>query len=177
MGRRRRSPEFGEARARRPPAARPGFANGVGMAFAERWLNHRFGDDLVNHFTYVLCSDGCLMEGISHEAASLAGHLGLGMVVLYDDIAICRSWQHRPGVHGRWVLVSRSYGWQVLRCDGHDQQAIAEAIRAARADEQRQNPDLLSHRHGHGARRFKERPRRTARRWVRTRSVRQRPQG
>lgn len=147
-------PEFGEApgiETTTGPLGQ-GFANGVGMAFAERWLNHRFGDDLVNHFTYVLCGDGCLMEGISHEAASLAGHLGLGrMVVLYDDNKITidgstdRAFTEDVGAR------FESYGWQVLRCDGHDQQAIAEAIRAAKADEQR--PSLICCRTviGHGA--------------------------
>ena len=147
-------PEFGEApgiETTTGPLGQ-GFANGVGMAFAERWLNHRFGDDLVNHFTYVLCGDGCLMEGISHEAASLAGHLGLGrMVVLYDDNKITidgstdRAFTEDVGAR------FESYGWQVLRCDGHDQDAIAAAIRSAKADEQR--PSLICCRTiiGHGA--------------------------
>ena len=63
-----------------------GFANGVGMGIAERWLRARFGPDVVDHHTFVICCDGDLMEGISHEAASLAGHLGLGrLVYVYDD--------------------------------------------------------------------------------------------
>ncbi|MHB8330476.1 MAG: transketolase, partial [Acidimicrobiales bacterium] len=63
-----------------------GMANGVGMGLAERWLRARFGPDLVDHHTFVLCSDGDLMEGISHECASLAGHLGLGrLIYVYDD--------------------------------------------------------------------------------------------
>ena len=129
-----------------------GFANGVGMAFAERWLNHRFGEDLVSHFTYVLCGDGCLMEGISHEAASLAGHLGLGrMIVLYDDNKITidgstdRAFTEDVGAR------FESYGWHVLRCDGHDQVAIAAAIEAARAEASR--PSIICCRTviGHGA--------------------------
>ena len=147
-------PEFGEApgiETTTGPLGQ-GFANGVGMAFAERWLNHRFGDELVNHFTYVLCGDGCLMEGISHEAASLAGHLGLGrMVVLYDDNKITidgstdRAFTEDVGAR------FESYGWQVLRCDGHDQSAIATAIQAAKSDENR--PSLICCRTviGHGA--------------------------
>ncbi len=63
-----------------------GFANGVGMGLAERWLRNRFGSDVVDHHTFVIAGDGCLEEGISHESASLAGHLGLGrLVYVYDD--------------------------------------------------------------------------------------------
>jgi len=147
-------PEFGEApgiETTTGPLGQ-GFANGVGMAFAERWLNDRFGDDLVDHFTYVLCGDGCLMEGISHEAASLAGHLGLGrMIVMYDDNKITidgstdRAFTENVGAR------FEAYGWQVLSCDGHDQAAIADAIRAARSDTDR--PTLVCCRTviGHGA--------------------------
>lgn len=147
-------PEYGEApgiETTTGPLGQ-GFANGVGMAFAERWLNSRFGDDLVDHFTYVLCGDGCLMEGISHEAASLAGHLGLGrMIVLYDDNKITidgstdRAFTENVGDR------FGAYGWQVLSCDGHDQDAIAAAIHEARADSER--PTLVCCRTiiGHGA--------------------------
>ncbi len=147
-------PEFGEApgiETTTGPLGQ-GFANGLGMAFAERWLNERFGDDLVDHYTWVLCGDGCLMEGISHEAASLAGHLGLGrMIVLYDDnkITIDGSTDRAftEDVSARFA----AYGWQVLKCDGHDQGSIAGAIEAAKADADR--PSLIACRTviGHGA--------------------------
>ena len=115
-----------------------GTANAVGFALAESLLAARFNTPehkLVDHFTYALVSDGDLMEGISHEAASLAGHLGLGkLVYLYDDNAIT--------IEGGMELASsedtsarfESYGWQVQKIDGHDRQAIAAALEAARAE-------------------------------------------
>ncbi|AHC73924.1 transketolase [Candidatus Endolissoclinum faulkneri L5] len=118
-----------------------GFANAVGMAIAERHLNVRFGDDLIDHRVWVVASDGCLMEGLSHEAASLAGHLGLGrMNVLWDD--------NKISIDGSTDLTSSddvqerflSYGWHVVECDGHDPKHIACAIREA-ASEQR--PSLI----------------------------------
>ena len=130
-------PEFGEAAGIETTTGPlgQGFANGLGMAFAERWLNQRFGSDLVDHYTWVLCGDGCLMEGISHEAASLAGHLGLDrLIVLYDDNKITidgstdRAFTEDVGAR------FEAYGWQVLRCDGHDQAAIAASIEKAKAD-------------------------------------------
>jgi transketolase len=122
-----------------------GFAMGVGMALAERMLAAEFnrpGFTVVDHYTYAIVSDGDLMEGISHEAASLAGHLGLGkLVYLYDD--------NRITIEGKTDLafsedVSRrfeSYGWHVLAVDGHDRSAVAEAIRQARAETER--PSLV----------------------------------
>ncbi|MDG1482067.1 MAG: transketolase [Myxococcota bacterium] len=112
-----------------------GFANGVGMALAERWLRARFSDALVDHYTYVLTGDGCLMEGVAAEAASLAGHLKLDrMIVLYDDNEITidggTDVSFGEDVAGRFT----SYGWQVLKCNGHDREAIAAAITAAKAD-------------------------------------------
>ena len=122
-----------------------GFATGVGMALAERMLAAEFnrpGFEIVNHYTYAIVSDGDLMEGISHEAASLAGHLGLGkLIYLYDDNHItiegdtALAWS--DDVAGRF----RAYGWHVRRVDGHDRAAIAEAIRQAQAETER--PSLL----------------------------------
>ena len=115
-----------------------GFAFAVGMAIAERHLAARFnrdGLDLVDHFTYALVGDGCLMEGVAAEAASLAGHLKLGkLIVLYDanDISLAgsTSLSFTEDVGTRF----RAYGWQVLRVqDGNDVQAIGQAIAAAQA--------------------------------------------
>ncbi len=131
-------PEFGEApgiETTTGPLGQ-GFANGVGMAFAERWLNQQFGDELVDHYTWVLCGDGCLMEGISHEAASLAGHLGLDrLIVLYDDNKITIDGSTDIAFSEDVGARFEAYGWQVLRCDGHDQGAIAACIRQAKAEE------------------------------------------
>ena len=113
-----------------------GLATAVGMAIAERALNARFGDRLVDHRVWVFCGDGDLMEGVSHEAASLAGHLGLArLVVFYDDNHISidgpTSLAFSESVTDRF----RAYGWETIKADGHDQAAIAAAIRAALAAE------------------------------------------
>ena len=115
-----------------------GFANGVGMALAERFLRETFGAELVDHYTYAIVSDGDLMEGIASEAASIAGHLGLGrLIYLYDDNhitidgSIDISFTEDRG--GRF----KAYGWHVQCIDGHDAQAISAAISAARADTSR----------------------------------------
>ncbi len=123
-----------------------GFANGVGMAIAERFLSAKFNRpefDVVDHFTFAIVSDGDLMEGLSHEAASLAGHLGLGkLIYLYDDnkITIDGSTERTftEDVHGRF----EAYGWQVIRVDdGNDVFAIDEAILEAESDPDR--PTLI----------------------------------
>ena len=112
-----------------------GLANAVGMALAERMLNARFGDALVNHRTWVLAGDGCLMEGISHEAIDLGGHLGLGgLTVFWDD--------NRISIDGPTELATSmdqkarfaAAGWHVQDVDGHDREAIAAAIEAAQDD-------------------------------------------
>ncbi|MDX9689931.1 MAG: transketolase [Alphaproteobacteria bacterium] len=112
-----------------------GVANSVGFALAERILNARFGDELVDHRTFVIASDGDLMEGISHEAASLAGHLKLGrLIVYYDDNKISidgsTALSFTENVQERF----RAYGWHVLEVDGHDPDAIALATEAALAE-------------------------------------------
>ena len=115
-----------------------GIANAVGMALAEKILAAEFNKDgfnIVDHYTYVFLGDGCLMEGISHEACSLAGTLGLGkLIVLYDDNNISID-----GKVDGWFTENiperfQSYGWHVVpNVDGHDAQAIHAAIEAARA--------------------------------------------
>ena len=111
-----------------------GLSTAVGMALAERLMNARFGDDLVSHFTYVIAGDGCLMEGISHEAIDLAGHLQLGkLILLWDD--------NRISIDGPTSLATsmdqcrrfEAAGWHVQSVDGHDPEQIAEAIENARA--------------------------------------------
>ena len=116
-----------------------GIANAVGMALAEKLLAAEFNRDgfaIVNHHTYVFLGDGCLMEGISHEAASLAGTLGLGkLIVLYDDNNISID-----GKVDGWFTENiperfKSYGWHVVpNVDGHDPEAIRAAIAAAQAE-------------------------------------------
>ena len=112
-----------------------GFANAVGMALAEAMAVARFGRKLVDHWTYVIAGDGCLMEGISHEAASLAGHLGLGrLIVLYDDNQISIDGPTSLAMSDDTLLRFTAYGWQTQAVDGHDADAIAQAIEAARRD-------------------------------------------
>ena len=106
-----------------------GLANGVGMALAERLLAARFGDDLVDHRTFVIASDGCLMEGIGHEAISLAGHLRLGkLVVLFDDNRVSIDGPTALAVSDDHFARFRASGWHAERCDGHDPDSIAVAI-------------------------------------------------
>jgi transketolase len=122
-----------------------GFANGVGMALAERLMAERFNAAdrvLVDHFTYVLASDGDLMEGVAAEAASLAGHLRLGrLICLHDDNRITiegsTDLTFSEDVAGRFA----AYGWHVQRIDGHDVEEITVAIETARAETQR--PSLI----------------------------------
>ena len=109
-----------------------GFANAVGMAMAERLLNARFGDGLVDHRTWVIASDGDLMEGVSHEAASLAGHLRLSkLAVLYDDNSISIDGDTGLALSDDALKRFESYGWAVKRVDGHDPAAVSAALEEA----------------------------------------------
>ena len=119
-----------------------GLATAVGMAIAERHLNAIYGDDLVDHRTWVIAGDGCLMEGINHEAIGLAGHLGLGrLIVLWDDNKITidgsTDLSTSEDVKARYAAT----GWHVDSCDGHDAADIRRAIDAALADDR---PSLIA---------------------------------
>ena len=112
-----------------------GLAMAVGMALAERHLNARFGDALVDHNTWVIAGDGCLMEGINHEAIGLAGHLKLGRLnVLWDDNRItidgATALSTSEDIFGRY----QATGWHTVACDGHDYVDIARALTEAAAD-------------------------------------------
>ncbi|MDF2763669.1 MAG: tkt [Rhodospirillales bacterium] len=119
-----------------------GLGNAVGMALAERMLAARFGSELVDHFTYVIAGDGCLMEGISHEAISLAGHLKLHkLIVLFDDNSITIDGPTSLSVSDDQVARFKAAGWATARVDGHDPEAVAKAIEAARKSDR---PSLIA---------------------------------
>jgi transketolase len=120
-----------------------GLGNAVGMALAERLLNSRYGNEIVEHHTYVIAGDGCLMEGISQEAISLAGHLKLGrLIVLFDDNQISIDGPTSLSVSDDQLERFRASGWHAAKVDGHDPQAIALAIENARAATDR--PSLIA---------------------------------
>jgi transketolase len=107
-----------------------GLANSVGMALAERLLNAKFGDNLVNHKTYCIAGDGCLMEGISQEAISIAGHLGLSnLVLLWDNNSISIDGKTSLATSENMRLRFESCNWQVLEIDGHNIDEIRGALK------------------------------------------------
>lgn len=121
-----------------------GFANGVGMALAEHWLRHRFGSELFDHHTFVLCGDGDLEEGLSHEAASLAGHLGLGkLVYVYDDNHISIDGPTELALSDHAADRFRAYNWHVENIGevANDVDVLEGALRRAMAVEDR--PSLI----------------------------------
>ncbi len=110
-----------------------GFSSAIGMALAERMQNARFGDDLVDHYTYVIAGDGCLMEGVSHEAIDFAGHHGLGrLIVMWDDNKITIDGSTDVSTSMNQQMRFEAAGWHVQTVDGHDKEAVAAAIAAAR---------------------------------------------
>jgi transketolase len=129
-----------------------GFATAVGMALAEAQLNARF-DQVIDHFTYVFCSDGDLMEGISHEAASLAGHLGLGkLVYIFDDNEITIDGGTDISFTEDVCARFEAYGWHVQRvADGADLDAIDTAIEAAKSVDDKPSIIALRTIIGHGS--------------------------
>jgi len=119
-----------------------GVAFSVGSALAERLLAAEFGEDIVDHTTYVLCSDGDLMEGVSHEALALAGHLKLRkLIFLYDDNGITIDGPITLTDNVDQVARFKAHGWNAVRIDGHDQKAIAAAITQAQASDR---PSLIA---------------------------------
>jgi transketolase len=112
-----------------------GLAAAVGMAIAERIWNARLGSELIDHHTYVLAGDGCLMEGISQEAITLAGHLKLGkLVVLFDDNGISIDGPTALSTSEDQIRRFEAAGWAATRIDGHDPEAIAFALERARGE-------------------------------------------
>ena len=119
-----------------------GLANGVGMALAERLLAAQFGKELVDHRTYVIVGDGCLMEGISHEAISLAGHLRLGkLIVLFDDNHISIDGPTDIATSEDTLARFAASGWATTVIDGHDPVAVEAALAAAQNSDQ---PSLIA---------------------------------
>ena len=146
-----------------------GLGASVGMAIAERMLAARFGPELVNHRTYVVAGDGCLMEGISHEAIDLAGHLRLGrVIVLWDDNRISIDRAHVAlELHRSGQAVFAASGWHVQAIDGHDPTAIARALQESQGRSPPLDDRLPHHLIGFGYHPTKagtEAP--AARRWV-----------
>jgi transketolase len=119
-----------------------GIATAVGMALAERLLNARFGNKFADHYTYVIAGDGCLMEGLSQEAISLAGHLRLNrLIVLFDDNQISIDGPTSLSCSDDQLARFKASGWSACRIDGHDPEAITAAIEQARRGDR---PSLIA---------------------------------
>ncbi len=120
-----------------------GFANAVGMAIAERMMAARFNTEkfpLIDHRTYAIAGDGCMMEGVTAEAASLAGHLGLGkLIVLYDDNGITIEGKTELAFSEDVGARFKAYGWRVVAVDGHNRTQVGAAIARARKNADRPN--------------------------------------
>ena len=112
-----------------------GLANAVGIALAEKIMSNKYGDDLFDHKTFVIAGDGCLMEGISQEAISFAGHLGLGkLIVLFDDNGISIDGPTSLSTSDNHLMRFQASNWYTLECDGHSSLEIEEAIDKAISD-------------------------------------------
>ena len=112
-----------------------GIANAVGIALAERIMSERYGNDLFNHNTYVIAGDGCLMEGISQEAISFAGHMGLGkLIVLFDDNGISIDGPISLSTSDDQILRFKASNWHTIECNGHSSKEIESAIKASISD-------------------------------------------
>ena len=119
-----------------------GITTAVGMALAERRMASQFGRALVDHYTYVIAGDGCLMEGISHEAIDMAGHLKLGrLIVLWDDNEISIDGDTNIATSTNQLARFKASGWQVARVDGHDIDAVSAAIEVAKKS---RKPSLIA---------------------------------
>jgi len=119
-----------------------GLANGVGFAIAEQILSDKFTINTFNHYTYVFAGDGCLMEGLSHEASSLAGHLGLSkLIVFFDDNSISIDGSISLSSSENTIKRYEAYGWNTLSIDGHNYEEISEAITLAKKNS---SPTLIA---------------------------------
>lgn len=119
-----------------------GIATAVGMALAEKMMSARYGDDLVNHHTYTIAGDGCLMEGISQEAISMAGHLKLNkLIVMWDDNEICIDGNTNLTLGDDQCARFEASNWNTLKVDGHDPAAIEAALEKAKASDK---PTLIA---------------------------------
>lgn len=132
-----------------------GFGNGVGMAIAAKMMAERFnrpGYELIDHYVYAIVSDGDLMEGVSHEAASIAGHLGLGNIIyIYDDNHISIEGDTELAYSDDVEERFEGYGWHVQRINGHDREAADQAIEAAKREDRRPSIIIARTHIGYGA--------------------------